>query len=186
MKLRYLIGIAAATFGLALAAQAAPAGPTPGSTALAWTYNGVTLVGGGHGGHGGGGGGSHFGGGGHFGGGHIGGGGNYSGPHLYSGSGRSSGSHLYSGSGSYNAKRMYNGSGSYSGQHIYKPHIYRRGESYRTYGAYGRHDGWHHHRRHWRGGWYGWGPGTDTSCFAECRAAGYSPAYCYANAWSFC
>ncbi len=41
-------------------------------------------------------------------------------------------------------------------------------------------------RGHWRHGhWYGWGY-NDQSCFAECRAEGYSPAYCYANSYEFC
>jgi hypothetical protein len=183
MKLRHLIGVAAATFGLALAAQAAPAGPAPGSTALAWTPNGVTLAGG-HGPHGG------SGSGGYSGPHSYGGGGGYSGLRSYSGSGSYSRPHSYSGS--YSGSQIYSRSGSYKGPHTYSgsgpykgPHIYSR-NNYRTYGAYGHHDGWRHHRGHWRGGWYGWGPGTDESCFAECRSAGYSPAYCTANAWSFC
>ena len=163
MKLRHLIGVAAATFGLALAAQAARAGPAPDGTVLAWTPNGVTLAGA-HGPHSGTGG--------------FGGGGGYTGPHFHSGIGSYSRPNSYSGS--YNSKRIY------SSPQIYKPHIYSRGESYRTYGVHGRHDGWRHHRGHWRGGWYGWGYGTDESCFAECLSAGYSPAYCTANAWSFC
>jgi hypothetical protein len=161
MKLRHLIGVAAATFGLALAAQAAPAGPAPDAAALTWQSNGVTLAG------------------------HHNSMGSHSSPHFYNGGGGYTGPRIYNGSGSHNGQHIYKPQ-IYNGQHIYKPQIYSRGESYRTYGVHGHHDGRRHHRGHWRGGWYGWGPGTDESCFAECRAAGYSPAYCYANAWSFC
>ncbi len=85
MKLRHLIGVAAATFGLALAAQAAPAGPTPGGPALAWTHNGVTLAGR-NGGSG-----------------RYSGSGNYSSKHIYNGSGK----HIYSGNGRYRTYGAY-------------------------------------------------------------------------------
>ena len=165
MKLKHLIGVAAATFGLALAAQAAPAGPTPGGAALAWTHNGVTLAGGHTGPH------------------TYSGSGGYTGPHIYGGSGGYSGKHIYTGSGSYSGKHIYSGSGGYTGKHIYSGN-----GRYRTYGAYGRHDGWRHHRGYWRGRGWGtdYGYGTDESCFAECLTSGYSPAYCTANSWQFC
>ena len=49
----------------------------------------------------------------------------------------------------------------------------------------------HHHRRrgYWRNGhWYRYGYGGIgwDSCYAECLAEGYSPAYCTANAYAFC
>ncbi len=43
-------------------------------------------------------------------------------------------------------------------------------------------------RGYWRHGhwyWYG-GIGGDSSCYPECLAQGYSPAYCTANAYAFC
>ena len=181
MKLRHLISVAAATFGLALAAQAAPAGPTPGGPALAWTHNGVTLAGGGHTSSGGGGGGG--------GGGHYSGGGGYSGQHIYSGGGSYSGKHIYNGSGSYSGKNIYSGGGSYSGKHIYSGSgkttaamdatapmaltaVTMAGAITGGIGAAAA------------GAYYGYG--TDESCFAECLTSGYSPAYCTANSWQFC
>ncbi len=51
----------------------------------------------------------------------------------------------------------------------------------------------HHRRGHWRGGrwiWFGApiiGLGLyGENCYANCREAGYSPAYCRANAGDFC
>ncbi len=54
--------------------------------------------------------------------------------------------------------------------------------------------GMHHHRHdgrrgYWRHGhWYGYGYGGigGDSCYPECLAEGYSPAYCTANAYAFC
>ena len=168
MKLRHLIGVAAATFGLALAAQAAPAGPTPDGTALAWTHNGVTLAG------------------------RNGGSGALQRQRkLQRQCGGYSGPHIYNGSGSYSSKHIYNGSGSYSSKHIYnaqlKAHLQRQWKLPHL---------WRLRASRWLapspgvlarprlGHCYGYG--TDESCFAECLTSGYSPAYCTANSWQFC
>ena len=170
MKLRHLIGVAAATFGLALAAQAAPAGPAPDGSVLAWTPNGVTLAGA-HGPHSGTGG--------------------FGGaapaeatpaPHFDSGMARKlqppqqlqrqlqQQAHLQQ-PGNLQAAHLQ------PGRKL--PHLWRSRASRwlaPSPGALAR--------RLVRLGVTGYG--TDESCFAECLSAGYSPAYCTANAWSFC
>lgn len=50
--------------------------------------------------------------------------------------------------------------------------------------------GYHRGRGYWRGGrWYafdGYGVAGGGSCYWNCLEAGYSPAYCSANAYDFC
>jgi len=50
-------------------------------------------------------------------------------------------------------------------------------------------DRYHGRRGYWRHGhwyWYGYGGIGGDSCYPECLAEGYSPAYCTANAYAFC
>ncbi len=169
MKLLHLIAAAVAVTGLSLPVLSASAGPVPQDTEAlkGQTESSVTLAG-----H------HHSGGGGGFSGGGWRPGGSFAGPR-------------FNASPRFNAAPRFN-----SGVRSYSvPNSYSGAQHYRHYngtpgGARWRHDGDRHRRGYWRHGhwYYGYSGyyGSDGSCYPECRAAGYSPAYCYANAWSFC
>ena len=164
MKLTHLMGAAAVTMGLALAAQPVLAGAVvPESAVLAGQVSsGVTQVWGGGGHHGGGG--WHGGGGGHY--------------HIYGGGGN----HFYGG-----GHRFYGGNHMYGGNHRYG--AYNHYGPYNHYGNWHHHHHWGYGR-----GYYGWGYGYPYygygygggSCFDNCIAAGYGPGYCTTYSANFC
>ena len=168
MPIKKITVAAVAALGLSIGASSASASPVnQGATAPAFskapsTFTLIAAHMGGGGGHMGGGmGGMHFGGGGmsHMGGAHFAGGGmRYSGPRIggFHGYGRPTG-------------------------------FYNSGPA-RFHG--GRTAFYHGHHGHWRHGhWYpfvGVGIYAGGSCYWNCRAAGYGPAYCSAYSYNFC